>query len=209
MTDPINSAPPFLTARPAIIVDGQDQPELANGLLKYLIVENARGLCRCEVTVGNWGPTADGAGYLYFDRRIVDFGKRLEVRLETATLFDGQITALEAQFPQAGPPALVILAAGNLPRAGRGTRRGGPALDLHYGERLREFSAIVKGFGQSGSVVGRGVAETDGSLRAGARVNLTGLGSPFSGVYRVTEVTHRFDKTGYRSEFTARQSGSR
>jgi hypothetical protein len=203
MTDPLNLTSELRPARAAVIVDGQDQSGLAAGLLKYLIVENTQGLRRCEITVGNWGETADGIGYLYFDRRIVDLGKRLEVRFGAATLFDGRITALEAQFPANTPPALAIRAEGNVPRPDRATRPGGPALNLAYGTSLRECSVIVE---QSGRVIGHGVTDTDSGLRAGALVNLTGLGSRFSGVYRVIEVKHTLDAGGYRSEFTARQS---
>lgn len=57
-------------------------------------------------------------------------------------------------------------------------------------------------------VVGHGVAETDVNLRAGSYVNLSGVGSMFSGKYYVTEVRHMFDRSrGLRTEFTAERPG--
>jgi phage protein D len=57
-------------------------------------------------------------------------------------------------------------------------------------------------------VVGRGIAETSGSLRAGAKVELLNLGPLFSGKYYVTEVVHLFDsRKGLRTEFCAERPG--
>jgi phage protein D len=51
-------------------------------------------------------------------------------------------------------------------------------------------------------VVGRGVANPDARIKPGVRVELSGLGPVFNGKYTVTEVCHRFDAQGARSEFT-------
>ena len=57
-------------------------------------------------------------------------------------------------------------------------------------------------------VTGRGVAETSGRLRVGARVNLKELGPLFSGKYMVTGVRHRFDTAnGIRTEFDVERPG--
>ena len=57
-------------------------------------------------------------------------------------------------------------------------------------------------------VVGRGVAETDSKLRAGASVELSGLGPLFTGKYYVSEVRHLFDGAkGIRTEFAAERPG--
>lgn len=51
-------------------------------------------------------------------------------------------------------------------------------------------------------VVGRGVAITQAGLRAGAKVDLAGLGALFDGEYTLIQVHHRFDAVaGLRSEF--------
>jgi uncharacterized protein len=97
-------------SRPTFTVGGQDNAPLADGLLELLIVENTRGLYRCEATFGNWGPAGGGTDYLYFDRQTFDFGKTFQVKLGADLLFDGLITALEARYPEDSPPELKVLA---------------------------------------------------------------------------------------------------
>ena len=41
---------------------------------------------------------------------MLDFGKAFQVKLGTDTIFDGRISALEAQFPEGAPPQLAVLA---------------------------------------------------------------------------------------------------
>ncbi|HEX2093617.1 MAG TPA: hypothetical protein VHG28_14520 [Longimicrobiaceae bacterium] len=66
------------------------------------------------------------------------------------------------------------------------------ALDL-LRERRNEFVRA------SGTAIGL----TD--LRAGCRVNISGVGSRFVGTYYVTETTHTLDDDGYRTHFRARR----
>ena len=57
-------------------------------------------------------------------------------------------------------------------------------------------------------VVGRGVAETNKSLRAGSQLDLQGLGPLFNGKYYVAEVKHIFDGAkGLRTEFRLERVG--
>jgi len=51
----------------------------------------------------------------------------------------------------------------------------------------------------SGSTIG------NPAIKAGKVINLVGLGSQFSGLYRVTSATHTFDSSGYRTNFKARK----
>jgi hypothetical protein len=44
-------------------------------------------------------------------------------------------------------------------------------------------------------------------LRAGAKVQLKGLGARFSGTYLVTDTTHTMGESGYTTDFTARKEG--
>ncbi len=97
-------------ARPTINVGGQDNASLAEGLLSLLIVENTQGLYRCEALFGNWGLKDNNIGFLYFDRQTLDFGKVFKIKLGTAPIFDGRITALESSFPEGRPPELNVLA---------------------------------------------------------------------------------------------------
>lgn len=57
-------------------------------------------------------------------------------------------------------------------------------------------------------VTGEGVCETDALVRAGARLELSGLGPLFDGAYRALSVTHVFDpEHGARSEFRCNRAG--
>jgi phage protein D len=97
-------------ARPGINLAGQDSPALAQGLLSLLVVETLSGLYRCEATVGNWGTVGNRVGFLFFDRKTLDFGKAFKVQLGTDALFDGRVLGLEAQFPAGRAPELTVLA---------------------------------------------------------------------------------------------------
>jgi uncharacterized protein len=99
----------FYASRPGIQVDGRGQPSLEGGLLSLTVSETTEGLNRCEATFNNWG-----GDYLYFDRRVLDFGKPFKISIgagsTAGTIFDGKITGLEATFPQVTPPEITVLA---------------------------------------------------------------------------------------------------
>ncbi len=98
-------------SRPVIEIGGQENAGLGSGLLELKIVENTVGLYRCEATFGNWGVNGGSEpNFLYFDRRVLDFGKIFQVKLEGAKLFEGKITALEAHFPAGEAPQITVLA---------------------------------------------------------------------------------------------------
>jgi phage protein D len=101
---------PLRIARPTISVAGKENPGLAQGLLSLLIAENASGLYRCEAQFGNWGNKDGSLGFLYFDRKTLDFGNTFQVKLGQDVIFDGRIMGLEAHFPEGGVPELAVLA---------------------------------------------------------------------------------------------------
>lgn len=100
----------FNSAAPAVAIDGEDKPELAAQLLECTIREDTLGLYRCEAEFGNWGAVNGRIGFRYFDRAVLEFGKALRIKVGDAVLFDGSIMALQAAFPEGGPPRIVVLA---------------------------------------------------------------------------------------------------
>ena len=107
------AAPPTTgvrSSRPTISLAGRESDSLAQALLSLRIEEHIEGIYHCELSVGNWGPVGGGTGFLYFDRKEVDFGKALKVTLGGDTLFDGRIVALEGGYPEGSPPTLTMLA---------------------------------------------------------------------------------------------------
>lgn len=110
-----NATPGLYSSRPAIKVDGQEQPALADGLLTALVEETVEGLYRCELTLGNWGTNkSGGVGFLYFDRSLLEFGKPVELAMgggeAAATVFTGRIMGLEGRFPSGRSPEVTVLA---------------------------------------------------------------------------------------------------
>jgi phage protein D len=105
----------FYPSRPTIRVEGQLQPLLGEVLLQSLMVEEKTlGLFRCEASFTNWGPKDSEVGFLLFDRQILDFGRGFSVEFgptgEASPVFAGRITGIEAQYPPARPPELLVLA---------------------------------------------------------------------------------------------------
>jgi phage protein D len=97
-------------SRPGLVIDGRDDTALEGALLELSVQDNADGLSRCEALFNNWGPGGGGTGYLHFDRSRFDFGKGLQVRLGSDTVFDGRISALLGEFPKWGSPMMRVLA---------------------------------------------------------------------------------------------------
>lgn len=101
-------------ARPSISVEGAEEPALADALLALSVCEDTGGLYALEATFGNWGPSRGSVSYLYFDRALFDFGRRIAVELgdgeAAGTVFDGRVTALEGRYPGDRTPEIRVLA---------------------------------------------------------------------------------------------------
>jgi len=110
----LGSTPLLYAARPALELDGRPEENLAIGLLSLCVTETTEGLFTCEAAFGNWGAADGGIGFLYFDRQVLEFGRRLAVDAgagdAAARIFEGRITGIEGRFPQSRPPELLVLA---------------------------------------------------------------------------------------------------
>lgn len=146
MTD-LQASPLLYTARPRVAIDGADAPSVGDGVVGLSTHENADGLCRCELTVGNWGRVDGALGPLYFGRDLLEFGRELEVSAgdgdSGGPLFKGRISALEARFAATRPHELTVLAEDVLQDL-RMTRRTRVFEDV--GDR-DVFEAIAQGHG--------------------------------------------------------------
>lgn len=132
------AAAQIVDVRPTFSVGGQDRPQLAAGLLTLSIVEHTDGLYRCEATFGNWGEKNGALGYLHFDRGVLEFGKAFVVKIGTATIFEGAVTAIEGQFPAGRGPEITVLAEDRLQdlRMTRRTRTFADASDSDLVSRI-------------------------------------------------------------------------
>jgi hypothetical protein len=96
-------------SRPSFYLAGQEDIVLGQGLLRMAICETVHGLYHCEARFGNWGPKGNAIDFLYFDRKKLDFGKAMQIRIDQDKIFDGRISALEGDFGEGRPPEIAVL----------------------------------------------------------------------------------------------------
>jgi phage protein D len=96
-------------SRPSLLISGQEDSGLAQALLQLIICESVHGLYHGELKFGNWGPSHNAIDFLYFDRKKLDFGKTVQVKVDDNKLFDGRISALEGRFNEGSPPEIAVL----------------------------------------------------------------------------------------------------
>src|SRR5262249_27546926 len=123
------------SARPTIRVDGIIQSLLGDQDLQSLLVEETTlGLFRCEANFRNWGGANGGIGFVYFDRKALDFGKAFAVEFgpprASNAVFAGRITGIEANYPAAQIPEITVLAEDRLQ-------------DLRMERRTRSFENVT------------------------------------------------------------------
>lgn len=110
----LGASPGLYPARPSFNVAGQDQPALSDGLQELLVEETSAGLSRCEATFANWGPRGGAASFLYFDRRVIDFGTVLKITVGAGqaqgAIFDGRVMGIEGRYLRSRPPEILVLA---------------------------------------------------------------------------------------------------
>jgi len=125
--------PAVYSAVPKLTVSGQAQTGLADGLREMTVEETTAGMMHCEATLVNWGPTANGPNYLYFNRQTLDFGKPLKIEAgagdAAGSIFEGRIMAMEGRYFRVRPPELLLLAEDRLQ-------------DLRMTRRTRTFETI-------------------------------------------------------------------
>lgn len=107
-------------SQPTFTVDGQPNADLGLRVRSVLVEETSDGLYRCEARFDNWGPRNGRLGYLYFGRDVLEFGKKFAVTMGAGPgggqVFEGLITALEAEYPPGGGAQIVVLAEDRLQR---------------------------------------------------------------------------------------------
>lgn len=133
---------PLVSARPVLRVDGQDAADLAAALVEMAVEERSDGMARAELVFGAWGQSGGTPGYALFDRRRLEFGRRIELRLGDEPVFAGRVFALEGRFPAegAGESRLAVLAEDALQDL-RMTRRSRSFEDLSDDELLRRIAS--------------------------------------------------------------------
>lgn len=127
------------SARPHLEVAGANQPRLEQGMSRLEIVETIHGLFRCEVEFINWGEGRSTPDFLYFDRKLLEFGKSFSIKLDSDLLFSGRIMAIEGNFPAGAPPTLTVLAEDRFQDL-RMTRRTRAFTDVSDADVIRQIA---------------------------------------------------------------------
>jgi hypothetical protein len=106
--------PQIYAARPKFFVEGEEKAGLGEGLVSMQVEETSAGLYHCEALFSNWGPKNGTASFLYFDRKVLDFGKKLRIEAGSGVgagkIFEGRITAIEGRFLRERPHEVLVLA---------------------------------------------------------------------------------------------------
>ncbi|MBX9965407.1 MAG: hypothetical protein K2Y35_20290 [Burkholderiales bacterium] len=89
-------------------IDGREANDLQAALIDCVIEHRRSTPSTCTATFSNWGPVGGSAGFLYFNRQLLDFGKTFTVTIGLGVLFHGRIVALEGEFPEGAPPRIRV-----------------------------------------------------------------------------------------------------
>jgi phage protein D len=100
---------PSRPARPTLEFGETRQDRLEAALQTMEIIEAVDGIARAELVIGNWGGP-DAAGFQHFDRKTIEFGKSVRIKIADKTLFEGRISAISADYPDGGPPMIGVVA---------------------------------------------------------------------------------------------------
>lgn len=101
-------------ARPTVHVNGDVRPRVSSLLVAMDLTEHEDGLSALELRLTNvlGGPGQPG-GFAFEDEQSIKLGDRIVVYAGVETspteLFRGVVTGLEAEFPEAAAPTLVVL----------------------------------------------------------------------------------------------------
>jgi Bacteriophage probable baseplate hub protein len=102
-------------ARPTIRINDQEYAKVTELLLGMAMTEGEGGMSALELRLSNIATGDDHQPSLAFeDDRILKLGARINVYAGEVSapteIFRGRITGLEAEYPESGPPELIVLA---------------------------------------------------------------------------------------------------
>jgi hypothetical protein len=90
----------LVSGRPIFKIDGQVVSSLGTGCFRLETIEDDTGLASLEAVFLNLDHPEEGKAvdFLYFDRRVIDFGKRIEVAFDVTStsqiVFAGVVTSI-------------------------------------------------------------------------------------------------------------------
>ncbi|MDY6919736.1 MAG: phage late control D family protein [Pseudomonadota bacterium] len=100
----------FINARPSFVIGGEERADLQEAITGMVINLPLTGCAHGELTLTNWG-TPEGQQTPDFLFADIGLGSEVEIRMgdpQPATLFRGEVTAIEEQYGD-GAPTLALL----------------------------------------------------------------------------------------------------
>ena len=186
--------------RLAVEIDGLPTVDLARDIIAIRFTETITQCKLLEVSLNNWGTVNGDIGYKYSGgaQDLLNIGTGVRLYCDDLTLAVGKIAILAMSFGK-GPPAITFSVDANRPRQ----QPREVVFTISRGAGLMEFYPVLRKTASSGQprIQATGIANGSPFLRAGTKLNIAGLGRAFDGKYSVTESTHTFDNTGYRTSF--------
>ena len=113
----------LVSSQPVVSIDGKVIGGLGQGCFRLEAMEDDTGLASLEAVFLNLDRQEAGkpVDFLYFDRKVVDFGKRIEVAFDGGSgpkpVFQGVITAIGGEYPEGREPELILHAEDALAQA--------------------------------------------------------------------------------------------
>lgn len=158
-------------ALPTVQVAGSSYPLISEQILAMVVDEREGGMSALELRLSNVASDPGGGADLAFEGGdLLRLGAQIAVyggdQLAPAELFRGTITALEAEFPEDGPPELAVLAEDALQRA-RLARRTKVYADLRIADiarRVAEQAGLRPVIGDLGDTSGPQVQLNESDL---------------------------------------------
>src|ERR1700683_2237715 len=103
------------SATPTVRVNGQAYPKITELILAMSMTEQQGGMSELQLRVSNSARGGqNGASLAFEDDQILKLGAPIAIyagdRNAPQEIFRGTITALEAEFPEDGPPELLVMA---------------------------------------------------------------------------------------------------
>lgn len=131
-------------ARPLVRVDGEEPDEIRQLLLAAVVRFQEGGLGSAELRFSNVASQESGdAAWAFEDGRVLAHGKTVTISMgdeeDPTEIFEGKISAIEAEFGEGAPPELVVYVEDAL-FAGRLTRRTKVYEDLSVADLVSQVA---------------------------------------------------------------------
>jgi phage protein D len=99
--------PPSAT-RPALVVDGRGAQDLDAALLELTVEDDGREPSSCTARFANVDRAGRRQDLPFVGLTYVDFGSAVSVTLDNTSLFNGRVSAIDADFLDGTPPTMSI-----------------------------------------------------------------------------------------------------